>query len=514
MSSISVQSIDFGPWTLDFGPIVGPWTSGISMNFALLGDDRAVLPLVRAIARSQEHHVECAAMVGSLERELLRAAPGLQISPTWDRILVGSEVDAVLVCGHESETLEAAKQVAAAGKALIILPQASQGSTWIYELGLIRDEGHVSLVPVFSERLRPTIRAIHEALDSGALGRLLYLQIDREIVPEGGPALLAKIQVENALLQDVDLLRSLGGDYGRVSAVQSGVVGDRVAAAAATLMGENLPEATWTARSSADKAEWKLVIAGEKGEITVAADSEKGEWIVRTDRVTIPDLEAIAAFDEGEAVLSSLTGDRTAAHAARWMDLIRAFEVVDAARTSARRRRAIDLHLESTSERNIFKSHMTAAGCLMLTFTLVGVVFLLLVMPLFDVRTRTQIDAQRADAIVRATDFVPGTATLNAQGTTHVQNIGSRMGDGRFPVLIAEYKGAGARHLSERRREAVVAALSKDGIKGAAERTQIGPVSGEWYPFALEIVRVLAFLPLGIFLILQIFVVLTRPATK
>ena len=242
------------------------------MNFALIGDDPAVLPLVRAITHSQDHHIECAAMIGSLERELLRANPGLRILPTWDRILVGNEIDSVIVCGHEPETLEAAKQIAAAGKPLVILPQVRQGSTWIYELGLIRDEGHVSLVPAFADRVRPTMRALHDAIDAGALGRLLYLQIDREIVPEqteGGPALLAKGQIEDALLRDVDLLRSLGGDYGRVSAVQSGVVGDRIAAAAATLMGDNLPEATWTARGAADKPEWKLVVAGEKGEVTV-----------------------------------------------------------------------------------------------------------------------------------------------------------------------------------------------------------------------------------------------------
>jgi predicted dehydrogenase len=488
------------------------------MNFALLGDDRAVLPLVRAIARHQEHRVDCAAMIGSLERELLRAAPGLRILPTWDRILIENEIDAVIVCGHEPEMLEGAKQIAAAGKPLVILPQASQGSTWIYELGLIRDEGHVSLVPLFADRLRPMLRTMQQAINSGALGRLLYVQIDREVVAEqtdGSPTLLTKDQVAAALLHDIDLLRSLGGDYGRVSAVQSGVIGDRVAAAAATLMGENLPEATWTCRGSCGRAEWKLVIAGERGEVTVAADGETGEWVVRTDRVTIPELTGVASFDVGEAMLASLVGGESPTpRAARWSDLIRAFEVIDGARSSVRRRRAIDLHLETTSERNLFKSHMTAAGCLMLTFTLVGVVLLLLVMPLFDVRSRTQIEAQRADAIIRATDFAAATAKLNDQGLDHVQKIVAHLDEARFPILVAEYKGADGRHLAERRRDAVVIALTKEGVKGAVERTQIGPVVGEWYPFALQVVRVLAFLPLGIFLILQALVFLARPATK
>ena len=73
-------------------------------------------------------------------------------------------------------------------------------------------------------------------------------------------------------------------------------------------MGENLPEATWTCRGSCGRAEWKLVIAGEKGEVTVAADGEAGEWVVRTDRVTIPELTGVASFDVGEAMLASLVG--------------------------------------------------------------------------------------------------------------------------------------------------------------------------------------------------------------
>lgn len=497
------------------------------MNFALLGDGAAVLPLVRAIARHQRHRIDCAALVGSLEREIARSAPGLRVLPGWDRILTAGNVDAVIVCGADPAVLEGAKQLAAAGLPLVIYPRGDQGSTWVYELGLIRDEGRTTLVPVFSDRLRPTFRTLKETVDSGALGRLLYLQLDREIVAQAsddGPALLTRDQIEDGFLHDVDLLRSLGGDYTRVSAVHSGVVGDRIAAAAATLLGEQLPEATWTAHGSAGGPGWKLVVACEKGEVIVIADGtghgarETGEppaWSVRTERVAVPQLTGVAEFDEGQCVLDSLeAGGRETSRAADWTDLVRAFEVVDAARSSARRRRAVDLHLETTSERNIFKSQMTAVGCLLMTFTLFGVVFLLLVMPLFDVRSRTQIDAARAGAIVRPTDFAPATATLNAKGTAHVRKLAARMEEDRFPVLIAESKGPDGRRLSERRRDAVVALLSKEGVKGGAERTQIGPVVGEWYPRALQIVRVLAFLPLALFLVLQALVFLARPATK
>src|ERR1700677_1849297 len=107
------------------------------MNFALLGDDPAVLPLVRAIARHPDHRIDCAALAGALERELSRIAPGLQILPGWDRILTAGEIESVIICGTDASILEGAKQIAAAGKPLVIYPQGTQGSTWIYELGLI-----------------------------------------------------------------------------------------------------------------------------------------------------------------------------------------------------------------------------------------------------------------------------------------------------------------------------------------------------------------------------------------
>ncbi len=191
-------------------------------------------------------------------------------------------------------------------------------------------------------------------------------------------------------------------------------------------MGEGRPEATWTVHGSSEGPSWKLLVAGEKGEISLTAEEKAPDWNVRTERVSLPSRTDMTAFDEGERVLQSLTeGTREASYAADWNDLIRAFEIVDAARASARRRRAIDLHLETTSERNIFKSHMTAVGCLLLTFTLVGVVFLLLVMPLFDGRSRTQLEAQRADAIIRVTDFA-------RDGNSEREGDGSRAAD-RLP---------------------------------------------------------------------------------
>ena len=165
------------------------------MNFALLGDDPAVLAAGsghRAASRSIT--VECGdASSVRIDRRIVSlrsgSADSADLGPDPDRER-RRRGDCLRRRTGDAGGCQANRR---RGKTAVIVPQASQGSTWIYELGLIRDEGHVSLVPVFVDRLRPTLHILREAIDSGALGRLLYLQIDREVVPEeshggAGPA--------------------------------------------------------------------------------------------------------------------------------------------------------------------------------------------------------------------------------------------------------------------------------------------------------------------------------------
>ena len=53
-----------------------------------------------------------------------------------------------------------------------------------------------------------------------------------------------------------------------------------------------------------------------------------------------------------------------------WTNVLHAAEVVDAAQRSLERRRTIDLHHETLSERAIFKTQMAAMGCGVLMLTL------------------------------------------------------------------------------------------------------------------------------------------------
>jgi hypothetical protein len=56
---------------------------------------------------------------------------------------------------------------------------------------------------------------------------------------------------------------------------------------------------------------------------------------------------------------------------------VRAFELVEAAHRSRVRRRTIDLYFDTPSERSNFKTQMTAIGCGVLMFTLLGMLLTL-----------------------------------------------------------------------------------------------------------------------------------------
>jgi hypothetical protein len=135
-------------------------------------------------------------------------------------------------------------------------------------------------------------------------------------------------------------------------------------------------------------------------------------------------------------------------------------------------------------------------------------------MPLLDARSRDQIEAERAGSIVRRSEFKPNSAELEQSGVEHLRRLAPRMGESRFPVLIEPAPAAEDRALNQKRHDFVVDVLKKQGVEDAAQRTQVTSIVGEWYPQALRVVRVLVFAPLALFLVLQFFVFLTRPAAR
>jgi hypothetical protein len=218
--------------------------------------------------------------------------------------------------------------------------------------------------------------------------------MERRISPgteSAGAPLLSQELADDMLLRDVDLLRFLGGDYDQVTAMRAGQPPTGLTRVSVTLAGDKLPPAAWSIAGTTADSGWRLTASGSDTVATLY--NQSGALSLKMERSGAPSAEADETGDnaghEFDPFLSVLdfhadaAGDNSAA--SNWVDATRTFEIVDATHRSIARRRTIDLHFETPSERMVFKTQMTAIGCGVLTFTLLGLVLYLLVAGLFPI---------------------------------------------------------------------------------------------------------------------------------
>ncbi|MEX0716779.1 MAG: hypothetical protein WD066_09335 [Planctomycetaceae bacterium] len=346
------------------------------MNLVLLGYQPAVLPLLDAITADTSCRVTCV-WGESLSTAALEAAPGARRIDDWAELLAPGTVDAVIVAGGDEDTLGAAKHLFAAGRPLLVVPHSGQDSSWMYELSLQWADARAALMPFFPHREDANVRGLRAALADGTIGTPRSLEMERLIAADRHDSpLLSAEEIDAALLKDADLLRFLAGRYTQVTALRTGDGAPGCLRAMVTLAGNRLPEATWTARPSADAPGYKLTVAGEAGSATLessAGDAPSRLTIAGEPRPNDP----LSAVGHAARILAAFRGTRDSEPGdADWEDLIRARETVEAGHDSLRRRRTIDLHAGTHSEQTVFKSQMTALGCGVLFLTLLGVIVL------------------------------------------------------------------------------------------------------------------------------------------
>lgn len=342
------------------------------MHFGVIGDHREAFPLLRAILNDPRHELTSAGPIEgvSLPARLRRAA-------RWEDLLVDPHIDAIIVAGGTAEILDAARQLAAAGKSLAVYPHLGQGASFVYELSLARDESPLVLFPVLPLRVHPLAGKLRELIREERLGRLVHLQLDHFVPrqPGLGAALASPEDIDAAFLHDADLLRSVGGEFDQVTAVRSGISSaGTVATASVTLAGDRATQAVWNCQATDGEPHWRFTVTGEKGHATLSGANDPATLALETVLDESPRQAEKLTADYGPAVLfqlmSALEGKPTQPN---WVDAVRIFELLDATHRSLRRRRTIDLHFEAPSERGIFKTQMTALGCGILLLTLLGV---------------------------------------------------------------------------------------------------------------------------------------------
>ena len=407
------------------------------MLFSLMGDDPAVLTLVQAVLDSERHSLVSAALVGELAEPLLQRSPSLRRVEGWEDVLANSSVEALIVCGSRTSVLEGTRQIASSGIPILLLPHADQGAEFAYELMLVRDDTGTCLVPAFLASQHACVRQLSRAISNGDLGKVRFMRFDRIVPTETGA--LTNRQLDSELLHDADLLRSLVQVAGRrdaeqtadenrididqVTGLASGVTDEGLLTATVTLAGAHVPESTWSVNSVSPSSHadehrqsWTLIAKGDDrtatlsgfnrhDEVQLAFEPEIAhapELAHEADAVRpgpgsdrkVDMLDMLDRFElETKRVRESSGADSSRSERERadiedvlpaWNDLTRAFEILDARHRSIRRRRTIDLYFETTSERNQFKTQMTALGCGVMSLTFFGLLAYLVIASLVD----------------------------------------------------------------------------------------------------------------------------------
>ncbi|HCD00135.1 MAG TPA: hypothetical protein DER64_06360, partial [Planctomycetaceae bacterium] len=297
----------------------------------------------------------------------------IDLDPDSQRQPETSELpDLTILAGSEEADLAVAMSLLESDRPLIVVAGPHLAAAAVHRLALVASD------------VRATIRC--------------WLPAVRELTPlENTHAPAPPLRVDRAdnrpaeelLFDDLARLGRLAGRFDQVNATlgPSGTV---------RLESDSGPDATWTLRPTNGPAEVTLLVGDSPLELQRSERDNPetaSEWLEVADGASHLKLEEL-------------------------VDVVETFAAIQ---ESARRRRAIDLHHEPTSERTVFKSQMAAVGCLLLLLTLLGLVVLLVLGAALDPTSTRGGRAARVGFLLESDDFLDDTATLSDNGTDHLE---------------------------------------------------------------------------------------------
>ncbi|RPI89367.1 MAG: hypothetical protein EHM42_03120 [Planctomycetaceae bacterium] len=276
---------------------------------------------------------------------------------------------------------------------MLVDTEAAPALQLFSELTALDVERPLKIVPAFRMRGLAAVQALGSLLTAGVLTAPRRARFERRFA--GRACELTTEVLDGHLFQDVDLLRALLGRFDQVTAFRHFDSAGHTSLATATLAGAELPPVAWSVTPGSE-AGWRLTIEGEPR--TAVIDVDRDGARLQLDGVLARDSVCASPMEEGARLVAlEFARGLSAGSAGRpgpsqsqkpamadWNDLIRDVEILDAAGQSVRRRRTIDILSESPSERGLFKSQMTAVGCLLLILTPMGVVLYLVIAAAID----------------------------------------------------------------------------------------------------------------------------------
>lgn len=511
------------------------------MRLAVIASTSTVLPVLDVVAALEELHLVAGWSNHGTVQTWLDHNLETESVPSWADVLVHSDIDAVLLAGISDEVIAAARQFAEKRVPLWVVTDDSGGPARLFELTSLWQENPQAIRPIFVSGAASIARQALETAGQSPIGPLWKVEFTRNIAGTV-PGRLTKSEIDRWFLQDAEWLCRLvpahpqpasgsaadqeaERSFTRVTMLVSGQSQETCLEASITLSGEEIPEAVWTLSGTEATDSWRLTLRGDGGQVTASSVGGNG-WrmdgpgnvhsgeespllLDLTDQ--LGRLAAAPGDSQSDAAGASSTRPHVPSPAANvhWMQVVRLAEIGAAARKSLARKRTIQVHYEEASERNQFKSQMTALGCGLLTWTLFGVMLLLLVAAVADPRDRELRTASAAGFVLQQGDFVEHRPELTAEGIDQLDRI-ARQWSAVSPVLVVEESPAA--ELNEGRMNRIGNHLEARGIRDPHARLVTRPLTGRWFETAMWIGWGIVFAPLAVFLAAQLLIVVARPA--
>lgn len=355
------------------------------MKFAVVGQLSVVLPLIRQIHRSHSHELLSASLDTSLVEAVARDAIPIRLESSAENALLSAGAEAVVLAVDTAEqALQLARSALQSDRHVIVFAPPDASTAFGFELQLLFDEAQHAAIPVCGRMhfaSLPLDRVVLSNAESD--GRAKIRQIDLDL-----PLLFAeKSQLRNSQLLALDAVAATGLRYNQITALDANapdgqLISRRLILGASAVSEKLLPPATITIHSS------RVGVSRESGNSTDDTVPRPGSGTAEavSRLATLQLVFADGSIHRDELLAEPELLDRivdlcqSRDRCRPWLEAFSSsLELSDAADKSLRRRRTVDVYFDSGSERSVFKSYMTAIGCGVLTWMMLGMVGFLVI---------------------------------------------------------------------------------------------------------------------------------------
>jgi hypothetical protein len=326
------------------------------MKFSVIGNNAAAFGLLQELVSSQQHSLSRCAISGGLAESVAAAALPVQLAANPEEAMLEPSVNAVVVALDDpEEVLRISRAASQAERHVVVFPPLNCSPAFSFELHLVLDESKHSIVPVIGRlSLKERAADAHALTFSASDVQQIILEL---------PVANAANTMAQQTLRGLDLLSACGFQYSQVTALESlapdGTILSRLVTLNSQPSSEHIaPPATLMLKPSG-------AASGASPLRVNRADGSVQDLTVVEPPVLLPGIVWLCEHREA---------------CSQWMESFSVtLELAEAVAKSLRRRRTVDVHFDSGSERGVFKSQMTAIGCAVLTFMMFGMVGYLII---------------------------------------------------------------------------------------------------------------------------------------